>query len=242
MNWNHIALDFYLVIVARYILIVNLSRIHLLKRVSVSAQAWRFKPMIKQAPFSFNIPRNPWDQLICRRPRISQNTTFRKTGLVKLWLTFDSLQEATTILEWVHTKTEYIIWIINTLSSYLTRSHLPGSECTPRACHPWARPRPGSVCRWQASEWISCFLPRSGSGLYLCRCPTYVPPTRCRERVSDREWKWSKMIELQHFTYFKFKHRKNCKWCPLSFVIVLLSELEGPNVPVFTNVPKFSIF
>ena len=101
MNWNHIALDFYLVIVARYILIVNLSRIHLLKRVSVSAQAWRFKPMIKQAPFSFNIPRNPWDQLICRRPRISQNTTFRKTGLVKLWLTFDSLQEATTILEWV---------------------------------------------------------------------------------------------------------------------------------------------
>ena len=159
-------------------------------------------------------------QLICRRPRISQNTTFRKTGLVKLWLTFDSLQEATTILEWVHTKTEYIIWIINTLSSYLTRSHLPGSECTPRACHPWARPRPGSVCRWQASEWISCFLPRSGSGLYLCRCPTYVPPTRCRERVSDREWKWLKKIELQHFTHFKFKHRKNCKWCPLSFVIV----------------------
>ena len=42
-------------------------------------------------------------QLICRRPRISQNTTFRKTGLVKRWrwLTFDSLQEATTILEWV---------------------------------------------------------------------------------------------------------------------------------------------
>ena len=32
-------------------------------------------------------------QLICRRPRISQNTTFRKTGLVKLKLFF--------ILEWV---------------------------------------------------------------------------------------------------------------------------------------------